>query len=480
VTALAVLGLVALAAGVVVATRVIPSLPKRKPFGFDDDDGDGPFAFPAGFLWGASTSDQQIEHQQPSDWTDFENRAHAQKLAAQAPGNIHGIDKVPLEVLRKKADFDRLYPDDLKRASSMGHNAHRFSLSWARLFPNEDEPSLQGLEFYGRILDECARNSLVPFVTLHHFAIPSWLARESGGKRGLERSDAAAHFEKFTKLVVAAFGDRVRFWCTLNEPMVVAQQGYLEGTFPPNEKRKGVRDVEPVVRNLRAMHAAAYVAIHEDARRRGHDAMVGIAQHVRAFMPLREHNPLDRLTAQIVDKLFVLDFLDHLAAMDAMDYVGVNFYGRTYLKLKPGGFDVRHKDEADYGEDVSDLGWTADEASLTSTLTRFHERYALPLFVLENGTADDREDDDRRQRGIVRHAHAMWRAIEAGVGVRGYFHWSLLDNFEWAEGFGPRFGLYNVEYERDFARTPRKSVDVYKAITSSNSVPVDVWRKYRR
>lgn len=482
----------------VVAGWAMRKLPRRLPHA-RPDDGDGPFLFPAGFLWGAATADQQIEHQQPSDWTAFEMWARQEGRSGSGSGNIKGVSDVAAEVLAKKSDFDRLYAEDMQRAGQMGHNAHRFSISWARLFPREDmlEPDAAGIAFYQRILDELDKNGLVPFVTLFHFASPAWLWREVDGRRGIERADAVEHFDRFVRAVVHAFGDRVRFWCTLNEPMVYAYLGYLDGTFPPLEKRGKPAEVFPVVRALLQMHAAAHRTIHRESK----DAAVGIAHHVRAFMPWRGGSPLDRITAGMIDRAFVLDFLDamHTGVLrmaqtnlveeipglkGTADYLGINHYGRTYVKTtlnKPGTFELRHHDPDEPGEEWSDLGWAADESALTAALVRLHERYHKPLYVLENGLADRDDDDRRRQRFLVRNTQAVWRAVEKhGVDVRGYFHWSLVDNFEWAEGFAPRFGLYAVDYEKDFARHPRGSVEVYKQIATGNAIPGALWRRFTR
>jgi beta-glucosidase len=483
-------------------------LPRRVPYG-PVDDGEGPFLFPAGFLWGAASADQQIEHQQPSDWTEFERRARAlgnQSVldnGAPVPGHIKKILEVKPEILLMKADFDRKHADDLRAAALMGHNAHRFSISWARMFPREDmhDPDPAAVAFYDRVFVELKKNGLVPFVTLFHFASPAWLWNEVGGKRGVERSDAVEHFKRFVEAVVERWGDQVHFWCTINEPMVYAYQGYLDGTFPPNERRGGPRDVVPVVKALLEMHTAAYYAIHDDADRRKSEASVGIAHHVRAFMPWRDGNLLDRVTASFIEKAFVDDFLDAMHTGElrmsqtgvvesipglrgTFDYVGVNHYGRFYVKTKvsaPGKFEIINHDDGEPLEDKSELGWAIDEASLTSCLARFHEKYGEPLYVLENGCAEASLDDARRQKLLVRTTQALWRAIHHhGADVRGYFHWSLTDNFEWAEGFDPRFGLLAVDYEHDFARTPRKSAEVYREIASSNSIPGDLWRRFRR
>lgn len=508
--------LLALLGGAMAVGVASRKLPRRLPHG-PAPEGAGPFLFPAGFLWGAATADRQIEHQQPSDWSEFEQRARALGLDATTekgtpvPGHIKGIMAVAPEVLAKKTDFDRLHEDDLRRAALMGHNAHRFSLSWARLFPREDmsEPDPAGVDFYHRVFAELRRNGLVPFVTLFHFAMPAWLQEERRGRRGVERDDAVDHFRRFAETAAAQWGDQVRFWCTLNEPMVYVLQGYLEGTFPPHEQRAGPREVVSVVRALLEMHVAAYEALHADAFRRDLATSVGVAQHVRAFMPWRNGDLLDRLTAALIERSFVTDFLDALhtgvlrmaqvgvaeeiaGLQDAADYIGVNHYGRAYVKTRlsePGRFDLLFHDPREPGEEWSDLGWALDERALTACLARFAERYRKPLYVLENGIADRDDDDVRRQRFLVRNAQAVWRAVHNGADVRGYFHWSLTDNFEWAEGFAPRFGLYAVDYDdgaargvpaATFARRARGSVEVYRQIASTNAISDELWRRYRR
>ncbi|MCC7070270.1 MAG: glycoside hydrolase family 1 protein [Deltaproteobacteria bacterium] len=433
---------------------------------------------PAGFLWGAATADQQVERQQPSDWTAFEERARRQG---------HGI--AGLEQgggwLSHKADFDRHFADDVARAADMGHRAHRFSMSWARLFPREDmsAPEPAALDFYGRVLDELARRALQPFVTLFHFASPAWLWHPSGpdGKRGVERADAPARLAQLATCLVEAFGDRVRHWCTINEPVVLAYLGYLEGVFPPNEKRGGPFAADGVLAALLRMHEAAAGALRAAAARRAAPVQVGIAQHVRTFLPWRNHAPLDRVMAAVVERLFVLRFLDR--AMPSCDYVGVNEYGRAYLETdlrRPLRYQLRHADPAEPGDEPSDLGWAPDERAFEERLVALARRYAKPIYVLENGTAEAATDDVRRQRQLVRHTQAMARAVRRGADVRGYFHWSLVDNFEWAEGFAPRFGLYAVDYPAGCARHARGSVEVYRRICRDGVVPPDLWARLGR
>ena len=490
----------------------MPRLPWRRPNRLPDD-GAGPFVFPPGFLWGTATSDHQIEHAQPDQWTAFERAARAagkqQRDAhgAVVPGHIAGIADVDDAVIARKADFDRHFDADLGRAKAAGHTAFRLSISWARLFPRPDLTAADdaGLAFYDRVFDAIDAHGLKASVTLFHFAIPAWLdvAIPGGdGRRGLERSDAVHAFARFADVVARRYAPRVKYWCTLNEPMVYAYLGYLEGVFPPNERRGSPKDVAFLGAQLLRMHVAGYQALKAVRT----DTDVCIATHVRRFMPARNHWPLDVATEYFVDRAFILDFVDAIDSgvwrptqtgivevipglRGSQDSIGLNYYGRSYVRtgLVPGRYRVTHHDPDEPGEDVSDLGWALDERSFADELVRFHQRYHKPIQVLENGIADSADDDVNRQRFIVRHTQAMWHAMHHhGVDCRGYFYWSLIDNFEWAEGFNDgRFGLYRVDFGGDddqssFARVPRGSVDVYGAIARHNAIPADLWATHRR
>ena len=490
------------ALGVVVAD-LVSRLPKRR--GIHAFGGDGPFVFPPAFFWGAATADHQIERAQNDDWTTFERRAHKESKQERrpdgnvAPGHIAGVAEIPAEWIEQKTDFDTHYVSDIASCKRMGHNAHRFSISWARLFPRAGmaEPDPAGIAFYAGIFDELEKNGLEPFVTLFHFASPQWLwdTADTNKKKGLERDDAVESFAVFTRTVVKNFGSRVKYWCTLNEPMVWAYLGYLDGVFPPGEKRPGgPKAVFDIVAQLLRMHAAAWKEIKSSNVL----AQVGIAHHIRHFIPWRKWWPLDGLAALLVDQAFVLDFTDAIESgtfkgtltgrsltipglAGTQDYVGLNYYGRFYVKttLSQGLTIVPH-DPTEPGEEKSDVGWAIDETSFTPEVMRFHRRYRKPVYILENGIADNQDDDVRRQAFIVRHARGMWQAIEEGADVRGFFFWSLIDNFEWAEGFAPRFGLLKVDYANDCARTPRPSAEVYRQIASANAIPAALWKKFRR
>lgn len=489
---------------VVVAADLLSRLPKRLPI--VDLGGNGPFRFPAGFLWGAATSDHQIERSQPDDWTVFEKKSRREKKEGKAadgtvlPGHIYKIASVSEDWIDKKTDFDTHFADDLAACKGMGHNAHRFSVSWARLFPRagmtEADPA--GLAFYDKVFADLEKNGLEPFVTLFHFASPQWLweGTDAKGKRGLEREDAVDAFALFTRVLVQRWGSKVKFWCTLNEPMVWAYFGYLQGLFPPNEVRPGgPKDVVDVVAQLLRMHAAAYAEI----KKGDPQSMVGIAHHIRHFVPWRKWWPLDGVAAVVVDQAFTLDFLDAIESGElrasmtgqaltipglqgTQDYVGLNYYGRFYVKTLPAPpfFTIVPHDPEEPGEEKNDVGWAIDETSFVPELVRFGKRYGKPLYILENGIADNHDDDVRRQQFIVRHARSLWEALDRGADVRGFFFWSLVDNFEWCEGFDPRFGLLKVDYANGGRRTPRPSADVYRQIAANNGISTELWHRLRR
>jgi beta-glucosidase len=487
---------------VLVVVDIVSRLPRREPiFGSPRE---GPFVFPPGFLWGTATADHQIERSQPDDWTTFERRAKAEgkqeriRKGQMRPGHIGDVVTTPASWFERKTDFDAHFEADLAWAAAQGHNAFRLSLSWARLFPRAGmtEPDPAGVAFYERVFAAMERHKLTPSVTLFHFASPQWLwdSADASGKRGIERADAVDHFALWARTAVKLFGRHTKHWCTLNEPMVWAVLGYLEGAFPPFQRRGTPAHLNSVVVQLLRMHAAAYREIKQVSP----DAMVGIAHHVRHFVPWRNHSLLDRLTAAGVDAAFVLDFLDALETgvfrpamgggpvaiaglAQTQDYVGINFYGRFYVRGSGfGKFEIVPHDPNEPGEEESDVGWAIDETSLAPQLLRFARRYQKPLYILENGIADAAQDDVARQRFLVRHVQAVWEAIAHGADVRGFFYWSLVDNFEWIEGFGPRFGLMHVDYDDGMRRTPRPSGEVYGDIARKNALDAQLWGRYRR
>ncbi len=471
--------------------------------------GDYPLLFPEDFAWGVAVAAQHVEHQQPSDWTAFERRAVREgktgtgDLPGQAkPGHIRDLDKMPEAVRRKKVDFDTRYASDFATLAGLGLNSYRFSLSWSRLFPREDllEPDPAGIAFYQNVIAAAKAHGLTPHVSLFHFSTPEWFWQEQNGKRGWERDDALAHWHRYVSAVSALLGPEINHWCTLNEPMVYVLWGYIEGVFPPLEQRDGPIDVAPVVAQLLRAHADAYQVLHHDAAARGQTINVGLTQHTRAFEPWRNWHPLDRLAAGFVQQAFIWDVFDALESgrytmtdtefsvaieglENTQDYVGINYYGRFYVEMNLDALDagpITHtRDPGDPDELSSDLGWALYPIGFSHILNEAWQRYKKPIQILENGIADASQADSLRQTFMVSHLREVWYAINIlGVDIDSYFHWSHLDNFEWAEGFGPRFGIFAVDYDNDFARTPRASADTYREIIS-NGISEALWEQTR-
>ena len=487
--------------GLIVVAAALFFLPvtgrKREKIFISFPEDKGKISLPKKFLWGTATAAQQIESQTPTDWTAFEKRVVKEKKfdslgrGKAKPGHIHNLGNYPAEVLRKKTDYDRLFAKDLSLAAKYSHNSYRFSIEWARLFPKEgmSKPDKKGIEYYRNILKACKHNKLKPSVTLFHFSSPQWFWQERNGYKGWERDDAIELFSHFVQAVAHEFGGDIDHWCTLNEPMVYIYNGYLEGIFPPNELRRDPVKAAPLAVRMLEAHVAAWQILKQDAAARNKKIEVGFTQHTRRFEPLRNWHGLDRLTARMVEQAFMWDFCDAFKTgvfrmsgsrfkqtipglKDSLDYLGINYYGRFYLKtnvLRPMKFEVLMNDPAS-DELRNDLDWAIYPHGFYLVLTEAARRYGLPIYVLENGTADAADDDRLRQRFLVEHIREMALAIRDGADVRGYWFWSLVDNFEWAEGFEARFGLVKVDYLKKFQRIPRPSLELFKEIIEENGV----------
>ena len=423
--------------------------------------------FPRGFLWGAATSAHQVEGRNTgNDWWRFEQR----------PGAIAG-GRGSGEACRHWERFDQ----DFALAAADGHNAHRLSLEWSRLEPARGQFDPGAVAHYHEVLDSLRRYGLEPLVTLHHFTNPLWVA-DAGGWEARETID---HYEAFVRFCAREYGAQVDLWCTVNEPEVYAFRGWSEGVWPPSV-RDDSRALTVIANQLEA-HGRAYHVLHAedraDADGDGVPARVGFAKHYTQLEPLRAWNPIDRLLAYFENRVF--NRAVERAAVDgeidlsipgargvrrtlpelkgALDWYGLNYYTRWMVRsLSP----VPHV--ARPGAPRNDLGWELWPHGLELALVNAG-RLGKPVLVTENGVAD--AADVLRPRALVGFVEAMHGAIAGGVQVLGYFHWSLLDNFEWADGFGPRFGLYAVDFDRDERpRTRRASAEVLARIARANAL----------
>lgn len=398
-------------------------------------------SFPDGFLWGAGTSAHQVEGGLENDWTRWE-RANAERLAAEAPAR-YGDSPVWRDVRdaattpanyrsgRGVEHYDR-YGADVDLAADLGHTAHRFSVPWSRVEPEPGTYDEDALAHYRRVCDTLRDRGLAPVVTLWHFTNPTWFA-DAGGWTNPDLDRWRAYVDR----VVDALGDRVAYWVTVNEPEVYAAMGYLAGEWPPD--RRNPLAYFRVRRNLVRAHRRAYDAIHRQLP----DADVGIATNVTHYDPAG--GLPNRLAARLARRVLTHYELDRIGGKQ--DFVGLNHYFHRQVRYGlHSGTDVR-----------SDLGWGVNPESIYHVL-RTVGAYNLPVLVTENGIADRK--DRLRPWFIRRSLHHVGRAMDDGVDVAGYLHWSLLDNFEWAEGYWPRFGLVAVDRDT-MEREPRESARAY-------------------
>jgi beta-glucosidase len=420
------------------------------------------YSFPTGFLWGSATSAHQVEGQNVhNDWWAWEQAGRVKTPSGAA------------------CDHYRRFADDFDLAASLHQNAHRFSVEWSRVEPAEGRFDEAALSHYRDVVRALLERRLEPVVTLHHYTSPRWIAQAGGWAN----SAVVERFARFTEQVVRVLGRDVRYWVTINEPMVFVNMHYVEGLGPP-----GAQDLKlalRVIEHLIRAHALAYKVLHDASP----SAQVSVAKHLPVFEPCRPWWLMDVWASGMTDRLFNGAFLEAVTegrwrvpgvgtwtipeAAATLDYLGVNFYGRQIIRWTPGGSWLggscdlgRHPRRV---RERTSFGWDVDPASFVRTLRR-GGRLGLPVLVTENGTWMD--DDARRWRFIARHLGALAQAAEAGVTILGYLYWSLLDNFEWAHGYGPRFGLIEVDYATQ-ARRVRESARRYAEVCRTNQLVID-------
>ena len=464
--------------------------------------------FSKDFLFGTSTAAEQMEETPDSDWGKFIQDAYENKRfesggkGVAKPGNILYLGDYSKEIILKKTNHNEMYDQDFQMARDMKHNSYRFSVAWDRIFPRAGmtEPDPNGVLYYKNLIASMKKNNLKPLLTLFHFSSPAWFWEEKNGKRGWEREDAREHYEKFLRVVVENYGADVDHWCTLNEPMVFIFGGYMQGVFPPLLQRVDPSEIAQVMSELLKFHVLAKKIINENDAKLGKKSEVGFTMHTRAFEPYRNYAILDRIIAEKVEQAFVWDFIDAVKTgtlkitntsfveeipglKDSLDYLGINYYGRYYIKsniFSPTKFETLFSDPNSKPEIVNDLNWEAYPLGLSYILTKATEKYKLPIYILESGTADAAENDVKRQTSIVTSLAEIWNLNNSKkADVRGYIHWSLIDNFEWAEGFEAKFGLVKVDYKNNFKRTPRPSADLFTKIIE-NGITKEILDQYTK
>jgi beta-glucosidase len=440
--------------------------------------------FPPGFVWGAATAAYQIEGGYQEDgkgqsiWDHF----------CHIPGKIANNDTGDYA-----CDHVHLWPQDVALMRSLGLKHYRMSLSWPRILPKGyGQVNPGGLDYYHRLIDGLLAAGITPWVTLYHWDLPQHLQ----DRGGWPSRDTAKAFAEYAEKAGRAFGDRVKHWMTLNEPAVTVWCGHIEGNHAP-----GIRDprlVPAVAHHQLLAHGWAVPILRRDSL----GSQVGIALNVIPMYPASTSD-LDDAAARRQDNFQNRLYLDPLSGRDyptelpaeymptpppvqnddlpaiaaPLDFVGLNYYTRQIVRSKPVLGRRNKRIEVKAGPDVTEMGWEIYPDGLYDLLTRMKRDYAFPAYyITENGAAYADEVgpngevyDPKRIDYLVSHLDAAERAIADGVPLKGYFQWSLMDNFEWSFGFTKRFGMVYVDYATQ-KRIPKASATWYSRVMAENGI----------
>lgn len=410
--------------------------------------------FPDNFLWGVATSAFQLEGSPYSDWASWDS------------------------ILNEKPEVTnhyQLYKDDLLLLRELGVNSYRFSIEWSRIQPKENVWDGNAIAHYQEIIDILIKNNITPIVTIHHFTHPLWFIKKHPWHEETSIEKYLSYVEKIVSTIKGA-----KYWTTFNEPYVLLLGGYLEGCMPP-----GIKDSSLAIKalkNILTCHGRAYDIIHSKIP----DAMVSVAHNMAALAPWRQWNPLDRLLSRVAKFFYNHSLLNafmtgRLSIMfpfkkvieievpikDKLDFFGVNYYTRVHMRFNPFkkmGVELRHRDIDGYG--LTDMGWEVHPHGLQKVL-RYASKLNVPLIITENGIAT--HDNEKKIKFIKRHIDVLERCIKDGIDVRGYFYWSLIDNYEWLQGLDARFGLYRVDFDT-LNREPTSAATYYSYLIKSRSL----------
>ncbi len=402
--------------------------------------------FPKEILWGVATAAHQVEGGcDNNNWSHWEKQTNA-----RGQPRIKNDDKAGMA-----CDHWNRYSQDIRLMKELGVKAYRFSVEWSKLEPRRGEFDDAAFAHYLDLCDALFEAGISPVVTLHHFTHPLWF-HESGA---FEKRENIEPFARFCEEVFGRLRSRVKMWCTINEPAVFATQGYFTGLFPPG--RKDLQQTGEVLVNLLEAHAVVYRRLK--ALPGGAEARIGLAKSIFQFEPWRRASLLDWMVTGAVNRLFNDCLLDGLRtgkfrlhipglvrvkrslpdARGSLDFVGLNYYSHLHARVRldpKEPFELRYRQ----GDTMTDMPYVIYPEGFYRALHQV-ATLGVPIYVTENGIADAK--DDRRALFIRRYLYAMHRAILAGCDIQGYFYWSLMDNFEWSEGYSMRFGLYEVDFK---------------------------------
>lgn len=409
------------------------------------------------FYWGASTAAHQVEGGLVNQWTEWE-LAHAQEMAKNAHSELSYLPiwpKIKAEatdpnnyVSGAGVEHFKRFQEDFDLLTKLNLNSFRFTIEWSRLEPNEGEWDESAFRHYKNYILELRKRNIEPFLNIWHWTVPVWFDE----KGGFASRANLKYFDRFIQKVTSELLDEVKFVITLNEPNVYMGMSYSDGIWPPQEKNRF--KALWVYNNLKIAHKRAYKIIkaHKPA------AQIGVAQQIANIQAYRPDFWLDELVVKIMRYAWNWWWLNRIKRQ--MDFVGVNYYFTDYYK----GFQ-----KINPAKPVSDLGWYMNAAGILPLLQRIAHHYpGKPIIITENGVAD--ADDKFRKGWLAETMEAIETAQSQDIPIIGYLHWSLLDNFEWAYGWWPKFGLVEVDRANGMKRTIRPSAIWWSKYIDKNTI----------
>ncbi len=403
--------------------------------------------FPDGFLWGTATSAYQIEGGIVNDWSEWEkSEVRSKKLEVRSlnPDDF---------VCGQACDSYNRYKEDIELVKNLNCNVYRFSIEWARIEPKQGEFNKAAIQYYKDLISELRKKGIKPFLTLNHYTLPVWIS----GIGGWENKKAINYFLQYVEKIIKELGNEVKFWLTFNEPQMSIGYGYVSGNFPPHVKN--LFRANQVFKNLMLAHKKTYKLIH---KKLGSNVNVSIANNLIYYTPYN-NNLINKFIVKLLNYINGTRFIN--AAEPFQDFIALQYYHHNRMKFSLGGKFIIAKVENE-NKELTDMGWEIYPKGIYYLLKAL-KKYNKPIYITENGLSDKK--DDKRVKFITDHLKYVHKAIQEGVDVRGYFYWSLLDNFEWAEGFWPKFGLYKVD-RKTFKRTAMSSAKVYAEICKNNRI----------
>lgn len=403
-----------------------------------------PSKFPKDFFWGASTASHQVEGRTYNQWSVWE-LSHAMERAKTAKKRL--ASRPNWQTIKEQAEDPtnyisgdgvehyKKYSEDFKLIKELNLNAFRFGIEWSRIEPVEGKWHQEAIDHYKKYIAELRSQGIEPFMNLWHWTNPVWFEE----KGAFTKKSNLKYFERFVQKVADELLVDVRYVLTINEANNYMSMGYLLGGWPPQRKNNILKALQ-VYNNLALAHRRSYKILKEKKP----SMQVGVAHDAAANFPANPKNPFQRMVAKFSDYFWDTWFYKKID--NYQDFVGMNFYHTNYWQ---------HVTFKNPNKPLNDLGWYMEPNTIYNVIMRLSKKFDKPVIVTENGTAD--QADEYRQWWIEGTIEGMNRAISEGADLKGYLHWSLLDNFEWSEGWWPKFGLVEVERQNDMKRKIRPS-----------------------